>query len=220
MAHAPGTPHRREALVEMLWPECGLSAGRSSLSTALWSLRHELEPTGFEPGSVLLADRHTIAVRRESVGTDVAEFERLLRAAAAAGPAERQELSTAALELYAGEFMAGYYEDWVLAEQRRLGDLAHRALGEVTAVLEEVGDLAHALEHAWRAVRLDPLGEEHHARLMRLQTRAGHPELALQQYRELERLVQKDLHVAPSEAVRAVAREALKARRTLPATDR
>src|SRR6266852_1351613 len=36
--------HRREALVELLWPECEPAIGRNNLSVSLSSLRRQLEP--------------------------------------------------------------------------------------------------------------------------------------------------------------------------------
>src|SRR5215468_8335971 len=45
--------HPRELLIEMLWPECDPAAGRNRLSTALCSLRRQLEPPGTPSGSVL-----------------------------------------------------------------------------------------------------------------------------------------------------------------------
>jgi len=38
--------HPREVLAEVLWPWSKPTAGRRSLTTALWSLRRQLEPPG------------------------------------------------------------------------------------------------------------------------------------------------------------------------------
>src|SRR5689334_1812715 len=56
--------HPRELLIDLLWPEDDIDAGRHSLSTALSSLRALLEPPGIVPdGAVLLTDRHTVGLR-------------------------------------------------------------------------------------------------------------------------------------------------------------
>src|SRR5688572_1184284 len=47
--------HSREHLIELLWPEGHLDAGRNSLSTALSSLRRQLEEAGLPAGDLLLA---------------------------------------------------------------------------------------------------------------------------------------------------------------------
>src|SRR5438034_10917655 len=58
LAYHNRRPHPREALIEMLWPESEPGAGRNSLSKALSSLRHQLEPPGVSAGAVCLADRN------------------------------------------------------------------------------------------------------------------------------------------------------------------
>src|SRR2546421_40069 len=54
--------HPREVLIELLWPEYDLDAGRHSLSQALSSLRQHLEPCGVPDGSVLMTDRHAVGL--------------------------------------------------------------------------------------------------------------------------------------------------------------
>src|SRR5579871_4206343 len=74
--------HPREQLIEMLWPGCEPEAGRNSLSKALSSLRHQLEPPGIPAGAILLADRASVQLNPDATTTDVAEFEAALQAAA------------------------------------------------------------------------------------------------------------------------------------------
>jgi DNA-binding SARP family transcriptional activator len=198
--------HSREVLVELLWPGCEPEAGRSRLSTALWFLRRQLEPPGTPSGAIFLADRAAVGLNPEAVTTDVAEFERLLRAVRGEPGPGRTRLLAEAVEKYGGEFLAGYYEDWIFPEQGRLNELFHEALAELLARLEEAGEVDRALEYAWRGVRLDPLQEEAHIHLMRLQAAAGHPDLALRQYRELKRLLARELDTTPSTATQDLAR--------------
>src|SRR5689334_18626104 len=56
-------PHPREVLIELFWPESTPEAGRQSLSMALSSLRHQLEPPGIPANTILLADRLTLGLR-------------------------------------------------------------------------------------------------------------------------------------------------------------
>src|SRR2546425_13365661 len=63
LAYFHRRPHPREILIDLLWPESDMDAGRHSLSMALSSLRPLLEPPGImTDGSVLLADRHSIGL--------------------------------------------------------------------------------------------------------------------------------------------------------------
>src|ERR1051326_3118100 len=70
--------HPREVLIDLLWPEYDLHAGRNSLSVALSSLRHQLEPPGVPAGAILQADRVSVGLNSAVVSTDVAEFESAL----------------------------------------------------------------------------------------------------------------------------------------------
>ncbi len=206
LAHYGDQAHPREVLIELFWPHCEPTAGRASLSVALSSLRRQLEPPGVPPGAILRADRGSVGLNPEAVATDTAEFE----AAARAGlrhqaAADRARILSAAVALCRGEFLLGYYEDWILAEQRRLADLCAQILHDLVLCCEQARDYSGGLRHAWQGVRLDPLREEAHQDLMRLYARAGHPELALRQFHELERALAEELEVPPSEETRRLA---------------
>jgi predicted ATPase/DNA-binding SARP family transcriptional activator len=105
-----GRPSLREDLVGLLWPDAEPAQARNSLSQAISSLRHQLEPPNMSPGRLLVADRHSIALAREHVWVDVAEIVRL----------ERSGQFEAALELIGGPFAAGIGEAWIEAERDSL----------------------------------------------------------------------------------------------------
>jgi hypothetical protein len=73
--------HRRQELIELLWPEIDPAAGRHNLRQSLFSLRRQLEPPGVPQGAVILADRATVQLNPTVCLTDVAEFEAACRAA-------------------------------------------------------------------------------------------------------------------------------------------
>jgi DNA-binding SARP family transcriptional activator len=57
LALHPGTPHRREKLAGLFWPDAAEANARSNLRAALWRIRKSLEggsPT--EPGYLLVDD--------------------------------------------------------------------------------------------------------------------------------------------------------------------
>src|SRR6185503_18909798 len=95
-----------------------------------------------------------------AVTTDVAEFATALTAAARAGEStERAHCLVRAVELYRGELLPGFYDDWVLQERAWLAERFFQTLGQRIATLEQAGDLEAALELAQRGVRLDPREE-------------------------------------------------------------
>src|SRR5687768_10501529 len=161
----------RDELIELVWPETDLDAGRASLRTALYSLRRQLEPPGVEPGAVLQAGRHAITLSSTAVTTDVAEFEAAARAVLDEGTPDPADCMERAVRLYADGLLPGYYQDWVGPEQERLADLLFQALGRVAPHAETRGELERALRWARRAVAVHPLREEGTQALMALLAR-------------------------------------------------
>jgi predicted ATPase/DNA-binding SARP family transcriptional activator len=200
--------HPRDVLIEVLWPEADPERARHNLRKALSSLRHQLEPPGVPPGTVIRADRTTVQLNPDAVSTDVAEFEAALQAAGRArSGAERAQRLAEAVALYQGELLPGYFEDWVLPEQQRLAEAYREALAQLVRHCEEERDLPRALDYARRMVAADPLREEAQCELIRLLGAAGRPDAARRQYEELERLLAQELDAEPAAETRALLRE-------------
>ena len=62
-----------------------------------------------------------------------------MRSSAARIPALEQ-----AVGLYRGDFLDGFYDDWVLSERYRLESLYHDALAQLTAAREAMGVIGEA----------------------------------------------------------------------------
>lgn len=194
--------HPRETLVELLWPEEPLDVGRARFRQALSSLRGILEPPGVRPGTILVADRLQAGLAPGCVTTDLAEFETSLAAAAHGSVEERAAALTRADELCRGELLPGYYDEWILAERQRLAEAHREALGQLGDLEAARGDLSGAIAHARRTIRLDPLDEEGHRRLIRLLLEQSRPDDALRQYRSLEQTLREELDASPAPATR------------------
>jgi predicted ATPase/DNA-binding SARP family transcriptional activator len=194
--------HPREELIERFWPDVTLEQGRPSLSVALSSLRHQLEPPGVASGSVIVADHASVRLNPLAVTTDVALFEEPLRSEETT--LERLEGAAA---LYRGEFLPGRYDDWCVAERERLAELHIQALRRAAMKLVERRDPARALEYILQALRFDQMREEICRDAMRLYVALGQPGAALRQYQELEALLRSEVNAAPAAATRQLARE-------------
>src|SRR5262249_10449187 len=69
LAYYPHRSHPRDPLTEFLWPESPPQAARASLSMALSSLRHQLEPPGMPAGAVIVANRSSVRLNPDAVHT-------------------------------------------------------------------------------------------------------------------------------------------------------
>jgi predicted ATPase/DNA-binding SARP family transcriptional activator len=193
--------HPREQLVNLLWPDAEPTAGRNRLTQALVWLRPRLESVERERGTILVSDRHTIGLLPGSIKTDVAEFEEaLLTATSRIEPGRQIEALRRAVDLYRGELLPGYYEDWVLTERQRLFEQFLYALQRLVELYTESQQFDRALDCARRALAADPVSESVHLSLIRLLARTGQPAAGLRQFREMEQILQRELDEKPSAA--------------------
>jgi len=197
LAHEGLRDHPREALIELLWPDCEPEAGRNSLSQALSALRTQLEPPGSPAGSVIAATRASVRLAPGSFTTDVEALE----AARAAGDHER------AIALYKGPLLPGHYHAWAEAERVRLADAHQESLRALGAVRERAGDLAGALDLARRAVAQDPLRETAWRDLIARTAATGETQKARRLGLELARTLDRELGAPPSPETRALLRD-------------
>lgn len=208
LAYYLARPHPREELIALLWPESALDQGRQSLSVALSSLRHQLEPPGVSAASVLLANRATVQLNPEACATDVATFEAAIQSAAQArSRLEKTQHLLEAVALYRGELLPGYYQEWCDTERLRLSERHLNTLRQLVRSLMRAKEFQRALDYASQEAQADPLREEAHYDLMRLSLLLGRPSVALRQYRELEQRLREQMGVAPAAPLRRLARD-------------
>ena len=125
---------------------------------------------------------------------DVAEFEKLARTRTP--PAHVSALQQA-VELYRGDFLDGFYDDWVLSERYRLESLYCDALAGLMAAREALGEHEAALAVALRLLEQDSLREDAHRAAMRAYCRLGQRQAALAQYGRCQQMLQAELGIEP-----------------------
>lgn len=210
LAYYPQVPHTRQHLAEMLWPEEVLDVSAPRLRQAFSSLRRQMEPPGLLPAPLLQTSggRSILQINKDLILTDVSLFHQALRRTR-----ENLDVETAlpclidAVNLYRGEFLPGYEEEWVLLERERIVELALSAIQRLIAIFTQQNDLERACEMSQRALQLDPLNEQSHLTLIRLLLSAQKPSQALRQYQVLETIWREQLDSAPSTSARKLAQQ-------------
>jgi len=189
----------RERLLELLWPDLDLQAGRRNLHHTLHVTRQILHPLG----SVLRLELdHVFFEPSEFPWVDVEAFETLAaRARHTRLPADYQ----AALAIYAGDLLPDdLYEDWAIARRAGLKSLALELFLELATVLVQRNDAESATDVLQRALELDAACEAAHSELMRIYSHVGQRHHALRQYEHMRKALQSELDVEPSEASQAL----------------
>lgn len=195
-------PVARERLAELLWAERSPTQALTNLRTVLTALRREL-------GEYLVVTRQTLAFDHgRDFWLDVAEFEQGCTALGLTRPTQPDAIPIdrlqAVLDLYQGDFLAGFYlrdgqgfEEWATLQRERLRLLAREGLRLLARRQLDAGAYLEGGATAARWRQLDPYSEEACRTQMWLFTRSGQPHLALRSYQEFSRQLDADLGVAP-----------------------
>lgn len=208
LAVVPGACCRRDLLLALFWPELDAPEGRRALRQALHYLRRYLGHAtilALADGSVGLAD--------DVLWCDAAA----LVEAARVGACER------VLELYGGDFLAGFHaadtatelEEWMAGARARLRGHALRAAWSLADARERDGHMVEATLAAHCAVELAPDSEVGVRRLMALLDRAGDRAGALRVYQQLAARTAREFGAEPAPETQALA-GTLRGRRPRP----
>ena len=198
--------HPREVLIDLLWPDHEIEAGRNCLSVALSSLRSQFEGPDVPARTVIVADRASVRLNPDTVTTDVHDFRRQLRNAAKSdNPAEKAMLLDAAVSLFAGQLLPGFYEDWVSGQQSHLTELFFQALETLIAGARSRGELAEAINYARRGAAVDPFREDNQVALIVLLDQAGRLGEAAHHAKELIALFEQETGLPPTGELRGLA---------------
>jgi len=203
--------HSRDRLSGLLWPGKDEEIARRNLRQAVYNLRNIL-PHGDSPEPPLLTTHKSVQFNlKTEYWLDVAAFEEAVRRGMATTDRGALRALAEAVELYRGDFLAGFFvkgspefEHWLFYEQERLREMAVQTLRKLIDYHLTVGAYRLGIRYARRLLELDPLSEEAHRKLMRLYALSGRRARALAQYEEYRALLQSELGIEPLEETTAL----------------
>ncbi|WP_018991405.1 ATP-binding protein [Aromatoleum toluclasticum] len=188
-----GAPQHRSHLAFELWPDSDEAQARTNLRKLLHDFRHCLPDVA---EFVEIGNETVLWIAGGPSEVDVLGF----RNAVAAGDFER------AARLYSGDLLPACYEDWVLDERARLRAEAHAALLRLAEEAARREDHAAAVRHAQRLSELEPTSEAAVRIQIEAQLALGDRAAALRCYHRYAELLERELAVAPGEAIAALYR--------------
>lgn len=198
-------PHPRESLAAVLWGDTPSERAKKYLRQALWHLQTVLDSQPRSEGdsrALLCAEHEWVRLNPDSeIALDVETFERAYDSARAErGSQMRDETRAslgAAVELYRGDLLEGWYQDWCLFERERLHNIYLLMLDKLMCHAESHDDFEAGQHYGALILRQDRARERTHRQLMALHYRAGDRTAALRQYARCVAALREELNVAP-----------------------
>jgi len=195
----PNTPHRREKLAGLLWPDSTDANSRSYLRKALWQLRKSLPAEPGEEGEHFLVDDISIEFSASSdywLDADVVG-ERL------SSDAPIDDL-IAAIAAYQGELLPGFYEEWVGLERDRIESAFDQKMGRLVDQLIEHQRWGQVVEWGEQWIALGKAPEPAYRALMTAHANAGDRAKVAAAYARCTEALEDELGVPPSEQTEAL----------------
>lgn len=195
--------HPREVLAGIFWGDHSQTRARGSLNTALWKLKKALEPEGI-PAGTYLKNTHLSEIGFNSEShywLDVQVFEgevnKVLACPFQTVDQDKVVGLESVLQLYQGELLEGFYENWALRERERLRALHVKSEMYLLQYFEFHEAWEKAIAYGQKILELDPLREEIHRELMRLYLMNGQRTLALRQYEICRQALEEEFGASP-----------------------
>lgn len=203
-------PHARETLAGMLWGESSTEKSKKYLRQALWQLQTALDGQGrANGGHMLLVEHDWVQFNLNAdLWFDVARFEQAFALAQGGSgcdmEAHQAQAIQLALQLYRGDLLEGWYQDWCLYERERLQNMYLAMLDKLMNYCEAHHQYETGLIYGSLILRLDRARERTHRQLMKLQHLSGDRTAALRQYERCAAALDEELGVKPDKRTAAL----------------
>jgi len=190
-----GTPHRREKLAGLLWPDSLEETARDNLRHALWRVRKALRSASVSCN--LKANDLTISFDILcEYWFDVAALEKLK------GTESADELISV-LSGYQGEILPGFYDEWVVLEREHVNSIFEHNMARLMSLLQDENRWLDILDWGERWIKLGQKPEPAYRALMSAHAAKGDMAKVVATYDRCVKSL-KELEVEPSELTRAL----------------
>lgn len=201
-------PHSRETLAGLLWGDASTEKSKKYLRQALWHIQAALEarPGG---GAVLSVEHDWVQLNAGvALWLDVEMFERTFMLVqdrrGADLDAERLGALQAAVQIYRGDLLEGWYQDWCLYERERLQNIYLVMLDKLMCFCEAQGKFELGLHYGSLVLRYDRAHERTHRQLMTFHYLSGDRTAALRQFERCAAALREELGVRPDKRTAAL----------------
>jgi DNA-binding SARP family transcriptional activator len=200
-------PQPRESLSEILWADQPAIISKKNLRQTLWHLQSAFKAFKNASRLELLIEDGWIHIRLPAdFWLDTAEFEQVFDSVNHKRARELSQDDFAAMQyavnLYTGDLLEGWYQDWCIFERERFQMMNLMLLDKLVQYCEVHQKYDTGLSYGWQILRHDHAYERAHRQLMRLYAQSGDRTQALHQYQRCVNALQVELGVEPSARTR------------------
>ncbi len=187
-----GVTQRREKLASLLWPEATETNARSYLRQALWRIRKSFSQTSLTWEDFLKTN--DIHVTFDGQSDYWLDAEVLLDNFEAKSTAEL----IAVAQLYQGELLPGFYDEWIVLERDRFQAAYQQLMNQLLERLLQAGSWDEVLHWGEEWIRLGHVPEPAYRALLRAYAGLGNQSMINATYRRCVQALDRDLCVEPS----------------------
>lgn len=198
-------PMRKEQIITALWEEVDEQIAQTFYSTIHYLRKALGGETAIRSKAGIYTLDLTSIYGEQGVWYDVSAFEEQHALGKQALAKEEDEAArsafSATIELYRGDYVQPFYNDWCSVKRDKLRYLyldAHQHLAQIAWRIEEIEESA---QHWQQMLAVDMCLEEAHYGLMRCYIRQGKRGLALRQYQRCTKTLQQELGATPGTAI-------------------
>ena len=196
------TPHHREKLATILWQDASSDQSRQYFRKALWQLQTALDKIEAQT-PLLIVESEWVQLNADAdLRLDLRDFEATFDAVKRSPldhlGATEIAMMAQAVDLYQGELLQGWYQDWCIYERERVQQMYLSMLDRLVQCCMRDGHYAQGIEFATLVLRGDPAREYTHRQLMHLHALAGDRTSALRQFARCTEILHKELGVEPA----------------------
>jgi DNA-binding SARP family transcriptional activator len=197
-------PQPRESLSEVLWTDQPADKSRKNLRQTLWHIQSVFREIKNVPRLDFSIGNGWVQLHfPPGFWLDTEQFERIFELINHKRVHELTEKDFQAMQyasnLYRGDLLEGWYQDWCIFERERFQSMYLMLLDKLVQYCEIHQNYEAGLKNAWQILRFDQAYERAHRQMMRLYYLSGNRTQALHQYNRCVAALKSELVVEPSE---------------------
>ena len=210
LAEEPPRLQSREKVAEFFWPNRPEAYARMNLRQALLGIRKAFGGDEITSSFLEVTD-DSIEFNHKHVWMDTSIFTDYIQNSKAHPHVDLHHCQDCinqleeAVDLYRGDLLYDLvlnevtgFQEWVVFNRERYFRNMIDALKALSRAYFKRSNFDQAYKFAWRYVEMAPLEESAHRMLMRLLTRSGRRNAALQQYQLCKSIISRELGIEPS----------------------